>query len=85
MAQQQLFTNNRRILEHIITIMLMDDIVSNEFEQKRGHVCSFLECYTKQYGKSMEDAIHECRKRTANAWKDINEEFLRPTEVPMLF
>ncbi|KAJ1377988.1 Terpenoid cyclases/protein prenyltransferase alpha-alpha toroid [Sesbania bispinosa] len=64
---------------------LMDDIVSNEFEQKRGHVCSFLECYTKQYGKSMEDAIHECRKRTANAWKDINEEFLRPTEVPMAF
>ncbi|KAJ1378004.1 Terpenoid cyclases/protein prenyltransferase alpha-alpha toroid [Sesbania bispinosa] len=61
---------------------LMDDIVSNE---ERGHVCSFLECYMKQYGKSMEDAINECRKRTANAWKDINEEFLRPTEVPMAF
>nr|KYP34499.1 (+)-delta-cadinene synthase isozyme A [Cajanus cajan] len=64
---------------------LMDDIVSNEFEQKRRHVSTFLECYMDQYGESREAAIHECRKRITNAWKDINEECLMPTSVPMPF
>ncbi|KAK7257296.1 hypothetical protein RIF29_31166 [Crotalaria pallida] len=68
-----------------IVCRLMDDIVSNEFEQKRDHVASFLECYMKQYGVSKEDAINECRKRITNAWKDINEECLRPTKVPKPF
>lgn len=39
----------------------------------------------KQYDESREAAIQECRKRNADAWKDINEECLRPTEVPMPF
>ncbi|OIW15246.1 hypothetical protein TanjilG_17566 [Lupinus angustifolius] len=64
---------------------LMDDIVSNEFEQKREHVASFLECYMRQYGMSREDAINECRRRVTNAWKDINEECLRQTKVPKPF
>ncbi|KAK7405099.1 hypothetical protein VNO78_06294 [Psophocarpus tetragonolobus] len=64
---------------------LMDDIVSNEFEKDRGHVSSFLECYMSEYGESREVAIHECQKRITNAWKDVNEECLRPTTVPMPF
>jgi (-)-germacrene D synthase len=39
----------------------------------------------KQYGISREAAILECQKRCAIAWKDINEECLRPTKVPMPF
>lgn len=34
---------------------------------------------------SREDAIQECQKRIANAWKDINEECIAPTQVPMPF
>ncbi|GAU44412.1 hypothetical protein TSUD_246380 [Trifolium subterraneum] len=64
---------------------LMDDIVSNEFEQKRGHVSSFVECYMKQYDISRQAAIQEGQKRIVDAWKDINEECLRPTEVSMPF
>ncbi|KAK2430418.1 (-)-germacrene D synthase [Trifolium repens] len=64
---------------------LMDDIVSNEFEQKRGHVSSFLECYMKQYEISREAAVQEGQRRIVDAWKDINEECLRPSEVPMPF
>ncbi|KAI4317442.1 hypothetical protein L6164_025309 [Bauhinia variegata] len=64
---------------------LMDDIVSNEFEQKRGHVVSLLECYMKEHDISREDTINELRKQVVNAWKDINEECLRPTQVPMPF
>ncbi|GAU23757.1 hypothetical protein TSUD_128620 [Trifolium subterraneum] len=39
----------------------------------------------KQYGISREAAILECQKRSVIAWKDINEECLRPTKVPMPF
>ncbi|XP_028801702.1 (-)-germacrene D synthase [Neltuma alba] len=64
---------------------LMDDIVSNEFEQKRKHIASLLECYMKEHGVSRQEAIDELRKMLERAWKDINEECLRPTQVPMPF
>ncbi|KAL5737832.1 hypothetical protein ACOSP7_030593 [Xanthoceras sorbifolium] len=59
---------------------LMDDIVSHEFEQKRQHVVSSIECYMKQHaGVSEEEVIKIFRKEIFNAWKDINQEFLKPT------
>ncbi|XP_019420576.1 PREDICTED: probable terpene synthase 2 isoform X2 [Lupinus angustifolius] len=88
-ATEEIFkwvTNEPKIVKaSTIVCRLMDDIVSNEFEQKREHVSSFLECYMRQYGMSREDAINECRRRVTNAWKDINEECLRPTKVPNTF
>ncbi|XP_019052154.1 PREDICTED: probable terpene synthase 2 [Nelumbo nucifera] len=64
---------------------LMDDIMSNEFEQKREHVCSAIECYMKQYGTSRQEAIDELRKVATNAWKEMNEELLQPAlPLPLL-
>ncbi|KAA8544974.1 hypothetical protein F0562_019809 [Nyssa sinensis] len=62
---------------------LTDDIVSNKFEQKRGHAASAVECYMKQYGGSEEEIDAEFGKQVCDAWKDINEECLSPTTVPM--
>ncbi|KAA8526917.1 hypothetical protein F0562_008854 [Nyssa sinensis] len=62
---------------------LMDDMVSHEFEQKRGHVASAIECYMKQYDFSEQQAHDEFQKQVVDAWKDINGECLRPTEVPI--
>jgi (-)-germacrene D synthase len=39
----------------------------------------------KQYEISREAAIQEGQRRIVDAWKDINEECLRPSEVPMPF
>ncbi|XP_054814694.1 (-)-germacrene D synthase-like [Prosopis cineraria] len=64
---------------------LMDDIVSNEFEQKRKHIASSVEYYMKEHGMSRQETIEELRKMIMSAWKDINEECLRPTQVPMPF
>ncbi|RVW31531.1 Valencene synthase [Vitis vinifera] len=63
---------------------LMDDISSHKFEQKRGHVASGIECYMKQYGASEEEVYDEFQKQVVDAWRDINEEFLRPTVVRCL-
>ncbi|RYQ94596.1 hypothetical protein HN51_045603 [Arachis hypogaea] len=63
----------------------MDDIVSNELEQKREHIVSYLECYMRECDISKEEAIQELQKGVTDAWKDINEECLKPTEVPRPF
>ena len=38
----------------------------------------------KQYGVLEEEAYNEFNKQAENAWKDINEEFLKPTAVPVV-
>lgn len=62
---------------------LMDDIASHEFEQKRGHIPSAVECYMKQHGVSEEEAKKALKIQVDNAWKDINEELLSPTAVSL--
>ncbi|KAF8032174.1 hypothetical protein BT93_D1184 [Corymbia citriodora subsp. variegata] len=66
-----------------IICRFMDDISSHQFEQKRGHIASSVELLMKEKGISEKEANEELQKRVVDAWKDINEEFLRPTEVPM--
>ncbi|KAJ6349659.1 hypothetical protein OIU77_007107 [Salix suchowensis] len=63
---------------------LMNDIVGHEDEQKRGDCASGVECYMKQYNISEKKAIEEIKKMNAMAWKDINEDCMRPTKAPML-
>ncbi|KAK7405095.1 hypothetical protein VNO78_06288 [Psophocarpus tetragonolobus] len=64
---------------------LMDDIVGNEFEQEREHIASSIECYMKQHNTSRQYAMKELLKMVGNAWKDINEACLNPTQVPIHF
>ncbi|KAF8408840.1 hypothetical protein HHK36_004909 [Tetracentron sinense] len=61
---------------------LMDDIKSNKFEQKRGHVSSSVQCYMKEYNVSEEEACKKLQKMVEMTWKDINKECLAPTPVP---
>nr|WNI01944.1 terpene synthase [Psidium guajava] len=61
---------------------LMDDISSHQFEQERGHVASAVELLKKHRGISEQEAKEELQKRIVDAWKDTNEELLRPIEVP---
>ncbi|KAJ4700857.1 Sesquiterpene synthase [Melia azedarach] len=82
-AFEWLFSNPKMVTASSVVCRLMDDIVSHKFEQKRGHVASSIECFMKQHGATEEEACNEFRKQVINAWKDINEECLRPTSVPM--
>ncbi|RWR88240.1 terpene synthase 1 [Cinnamomum micranthum f. kanehirae] len=62
---------------------LRDDITSNKMEQERGHVVSSIEVYMKQYGGTYEETCTKFRELVADAWKDINEECLKPMAFPM--
>uniref|UniRef100_A0A7N2QZ53 Terpene synthase metal-binding domain-containing protein n=1 Tax=Quercus lobata TaxID=97700 RepID=A0A7N2QZ53_QUELO len=58
-------------------------ITASSFEEERGHAALVVECYMKQYGV-IEQVINEVfDKQVSNAWKDINEELMRPADVPM--
>ncbi|KAH0739191.1 hypothetical protein KY290_037896 [Solanum tuberosum] len=46
---------------------LKDDINTNDFEQQRSHVASFIECYMKEHGVSKQEAYVEAQKKLANA------------------
>ncbi|KAL5972786.1 hypothetical protein ACLOJK_039592 [Asimina triloba] len=62
---------------------MLDDIQSRQFEQKRGHVASGIDCYVKDYGVSEEEACNKFEEMVRAAWKDMNEEWLKPSpDVP---
>ncbi|KAK4286040.1 hypothetical protein QN277_002652 [Acacia crassicarpa] len=85
-ATEQVFewlsSNPKIVRTSQIISRLMDDIVSNEDEQKRGDVASAIECYVKQHGVQREIAIDEFKRQVVSAWKDINEQLLEPLQVP---
>ncbi|CAL1386258.1 unnamed protein product [Linum trigynum] len=60
---------------------LLNDIMSHEDEQKRGHCPSAVECYKKENRVSDEEAVEAIKKMCDDAWKDLNEECMKPTPV----
>ncbi|PIN01946.1 Vetispiradiene synthase [Handroanthus impetiginosus] len=62
---------------------IINDIASCEFEKERGQVVTCIECYINEYGVSKEEAMKEFSNMVENAWKDINEEFVKENHVPM--
>ena len=55
-----------------------------QFEKERAaHPPSSIDCYMNQYGVSEQEAIDVFNKQIVESWKDINEEFLKPTAVPV--
>ncbi|XP_021803363.1 (-)-alpha-pinene synthase-like, partial [Prunus avium] len=78
-----LFSDPKIVRASAAICRLMDDIVTNKFEKERGHVACTIDCYMKQYGVSEQEAVDALNKQVVDQWKDINEEFLRPTAAPM--
>ena len=47
------------------------------------HIPTGIECYMNQHGVTKQEACDELNKQIEKAWKDINQESLIPTQVPM--
>ncbi|KAJ4705687.1 Valencene synthase [Melia azedarach] len=75
-AYKWILKNPKIVTATSIAVRLMDDIAGHEFEQKRGHIASAVECYMKQYSVSKEEAVKVLKQEVANAWKDMNEGFI---------
>ncbi|CAL1386267.1 unnamed protein product [Linum trigynum] len=61
---------------------LRDDMVSHEFEQKRGHAASSIQCYMKEHGVGKEEAMTAVRGIAEDDWKIMNGEILRLLNPP---
>uniref|UniRef100_M4FGX6 Terpene synthase metal-binding domain-containing protein n=1 Tax=Brassica campestris TaxID=3711 RepID=M4FGX6_BRACM len=48
------------------------------FEHKREHVATGIDCYMKQFCVSKERAVQVITNIVSNAWKDLNQELMRP-------
>ncbi|CAN1234147.1 Probable terpene synthase 3 [Linum perenne] len=70
---------------------LMDDIVSHEREQERGHVPSAVQIYLKQYGATTEEAVRVLNGMIDDDWRTMNESdhehgtIVIPKEIVTLF
>lgn len=49
-----------------------------QFEHKREHVATGIDCYMKQFGVSKERAVEAIDSIVSDAWKDLNQELMRP-------
>ncbi|KDP39023.1 hypothetical protein JCGZ_00780 [Jatropha curcas] len=68
------YSFGRRMMTRVVaTLSLLDDTYDNYG----------FECYIKQHGGSEEEVEKLFRKEIGNAWKDMNEECLKPTPVPV--
>ncbi|XP_010412653.1 PREDICTED: alpha-humulene/(-)-(E)-beta-caryophyllene synthase-like [Camelina sativa] len=56
---------------------LCGDIASCEFEHKRKHVGTSIDCYMNQYGISWEKAEEEVKIMALDSWKDFNQEMMK--------
>ncbi|CAN1179971.1 Probable terpene synthase 3 [Linum perenne] len=68
-----LFTNPKILAASSDHCRLMDDIQSHQFERKREHVVSSVECYMTQYGGSREEAVNVLSDMVEEDWKIVNE------------
>ncbi|XP_057987343.1 probable terpene synthase 6 [Hevea brasiliensis] len=75
-------SNPKTVIASKLICRLMDDKATREDERKRGQCATSVDCYMKEYGVSETEAIAEIQKMCANAWKDMNEESMKPTAVP---
>lgn len=53
-----------------------------QFEHKREHVATGIDCYMKQFGVSKERAVEVMGNIVSDAWKDLNQELMRPHTFP---
>jgi len=49
---------------------------------RRGYVTNSINCYKKQYGVTEEEAFRKLHQMVADGDKMMNEEFLKPINVP---
>ncbi|KAL9309701.1 putative terpene synthase, metal-binding domain, isoprenoid synthase domain superfamily [Arabidopsis thaliana] len=47
-----------------------------QFEHKRKHVGTSIDCYMKQYGISWEKAEEEIKIMALDSWKSLNQELM---------
>ncbi|KAB2086347.1 hypothetical protein ES319_A04G024900v1 [Gossypium barbadense] len=65
-----------------IICRFMDDVAEHKFKHRKEDDWSVIDYYMEEYGITAQEAYDVFNKHVENAWKDINQELLKPTEMP---
>nr|QIQ55993.1 putative terpene synthase 1 [Eremophila drummondii] len=76
-----LIQNPKIQVANVTICRVIDDIATYEIEKKRGQSTTGVECYMNDYGVSELEAMDEFSAIAENAWKDINDEFVKEKTV----
>ncbi|RWR97874.1 S-+-linalool synthase [Cinnamomum micranthum f. kanehirae] len=66
-------------------LRLWDDLGSAKDENQEGYDGSYVDCYMKEHGTSLESARQHVRQMISNAWKGLNKECLSPNPFSQSF
>ncbi|KAL1103017.1 hypothetical protein V6Z11_D05G407500 [Gossypium hirsutum] len=58
------------------------EYVKNEFKHRKEDDWSTVDYYMEEYGVTAEETYDVFNNYIESAWKDMNQEFLKPTEIP---
>ncbi|KAL9309051.1 putative lyase [Arabidopsis thaliana] len=81
-AYEWLKSRDKLVRGVITKVRLLNDIFGYEDDMRRGYVTNSINCYKKQYGVTEEEAIRKLHQIVADGEKMMNEEFLKPINVP---
>lgn len=56
-----------------------------QFENKRKHVGTSIDCYMKEYGVSRKKAEEDIKIMALDAWKSLNQELMKRPPHPFPF
>ncbi|KAK5834291.1 hypothetical protein PVK06_018168 [Gossypium arboreum] len=64
-----------------IICRFMDDVAEHKFKHRKEDDWSIIDYYMEEYGVTAQEAYDVFNKHVENAWKDINQELLKPKEM----
>ncbi|PPD70549.1 hypothetical protein GOBAR_DD32574 [Gossypium barbadense] len=75
--------NDPKIIQaSAIICRFMDDVVEHKFKHRKEDDWSTVDYYMEEYGVTAEETYDVFNNYIESAWKDMNQEFLKPTEMP---
>ncbi|KAK8300711.1 hypothetical protein V6Z12_D05G411200 [Gossypium hirsutum] len=75
--------NDPKIIQaSAIICRFMDDVVEHKFKHRKEDDWSTVDYYMEEYGVTAEETYDVFNNYIESAWKDMNQEFLKPTEIP---
>ncbi|CAE5959667.1 unnamed protein product [Arabidopsis arenosa] len=81
-AYEWLIFRDKLVREMSTKARLVNDLFGYKDDMRRGYVTNSINCYKKQYGVTEEEAFRKLHQIVADGDKMMNEEFLKPINVP---
>ncbi|EOA37735.1 hypothetical protein CARUB_v10012518mg [Capsella rubella] len=81
-AYEWLISRDKLVRAMSTKARVVNDMFGYKDDMRRGYLTNSINCYKKQYGVTEEEAFRKLHQMVADNDKMMNEEFLKPINVP---